>query len=107
MHAGTHARTWAGSSRKPCGGMWAGLGGNAPLGNWGGRQGHGCSQNIFNLFCFGDSSITMKSSEKGNRLTSGFAGGLLLQVNIWELAKSSEPIPLAVMGLLVLFSLLS
>jgi len=40
-------------------------------------------------------------------LTSGFAGGLILQVNVWELAKSSEPIPIAVMGLLVLFSLLS
>jgi biopolymer transport protein TolQ len=64
-------------------------------------------QNIFNLFCFGTRSITIKSSEKGNRLTSGFAGGLILQVNVWELAKSSEPIPIAVMGLLVLFSLLS
>jgi biopolymer transport protein TolQ len=49
----------------------------------------------------------MKSSEKGNRLTSGFTGGLILQVNVWELAKSSEPIPIAVMGILVLFSLLS
>jgi len=40
-------------------------------------------------------------------LTSGFTGGLILQVNVWELAKSSEPIPIAVMGLLVLFSLVS
>jgi biopolymer transport protein TolQ len=31
----------------------------------------------------------------------------LLEVNFWEMAKSSEPVPLAVMGCLILFSLLS
>lgn len=40
-------------------------------------------------------------------MTPGYAGSLLLQVNFWEMARSSEPIPLGVMGLLVLFSLLS
>src|SRR5271169_5831419 len=31
----------------------------------------------------------------------------LLEVDFWEMAKSSEPIPLAVMGCLILFSVLS
>jgi biopolymer transport protein TolQ len=34
-------------------------------------------------------------------------GGLLLQVDFWELVSTKEPIPLAVMGFLLLFSLLS
>jgi biopolymer transport protein TolQ len=34
-------------------------------------------------------------------------GGLLLDVNIWELVKGSEPIPLAVMGILGMLSLFS
>lgn len=34
-------------------------------------------------------------------------GGLLLQVDFWELVSTKEPIPLAVMGILLLFSLLS
>ncbi len=33
--------------------------------------------------------------------------GLLAQVNFWELVNTKEPIPIAVMGLLVMFSLLS
>jgi len=35
------------------------------------------------------------------------SGGLLLQVDFWELVSTKEPIPLAVMGFLLLFSLLS
>ena len=31
----------------------------------------------------------------------------LLEVDLWELVKTSDPVPLAVMGLLALFSLLS
>lgn len=34
-------------------------------------------------------------------------GGLLLEVNFWELVKTSEPVPLAVMGILLMFSLIS
>lgn len=33
--------------------------------------------------------------------------GVILQVDFWELVKTKEPIPLAVMGFLLLFSLLS
>ena len=33
--------------------------------------------------------------------------GLLLQVDFWEMVKTKEPIPLAVMGILLVFSLLS
>jgi len=35
------------------------------------------------------------------------AGGFLLQVNFWDLVSTKEPIPIAVMGFLLLFSLLS
>jgi biopolymer transport protein TolQ len=35
------------------------------------------------------------------------AGGFLLQVNFWDLVSTREPIPIAVMGFLLLFSLLS
>ena len=31
----------------------------------------------------------------------------LLEVDFWEMAKSSEPVPLAVMAILILFSVLS
>jgi biopolymer transport protein TolQ len=33
--------------------------------------------------------------------------GILAQINFWEMIRSSEPIPIAVMGILLLFSLLS
>ena len=33
--------------------------------------------------------------------------GIVAQVNFWEMVRSSEPIPIAVMGVLLLFSLLS
>jgi biopolymer transport protein TolQ len=35
------------------------------------------------------------------------AGGFLLQVNFWDLVSTKEPIPVAVMGFLLLFSLIS
>lgn len=35
------------------------------------------------------------------------AGGFLLQVNFWDLVSTKEPIPVAVMGFLLLFSLVS
>lgn len=40
-------------------------------------------------------------------MTSGHLGSLLLDVNFWELVKTSEPIPLAVLGILLVFSLAS
>jgi biopolymer transport protein TolQ len=40
-------------------------------------------------------------------LTSGQWGGLLAEVNIWELVKTSEPVPLLVYGLLGMASLIS
>jgi biopolymer transport protein TolQ len=38
---------------------------------------------------------------------NGMNFGILAQVNFWEMVRSSEPIPVAVMGILLLFSLLS
>jgi biopolymer transport protein TolQ len=38
-------------------------------------------------------------------LTSGHVGSLLLEINFWELVKTTEPIPLAVLGILLAFSL--
>jgi biopolymer transport protein TolQ len=40
-------------------------------------------------------------------LTSANLGSLLAEVNFWELVKSSEPVTLAAMGLLLMFSLIS
>lgn len=40
-------------------------------------------------------------------MTSVHLGSLWLEVNFWELVKSSEPVPLAVMGFLLMFSLIS
>jgi len=40
-------------------------------------------------------------------LPLGNLGSLLLDVNFWELVKGSEPVPLAVMGFLLMFSLIS
>lgn len=34
-------------------------------------------------------------------------GGLILQVNFWDMVKSSEPVPIAVMAILAMFSLIS
>jgi biopolymer transport protein ExbB/TolQ len=33
--------------------------------------------------------------------------GIVAQVNFWEMVKSTEPIPIAVMAVLLVFSLLS
>jgi len=40
-------------------------------------------------------------------LTSGHWNGVLLDVNFWELVKGSEPVAQAVMGFLMMFSLVS
>jgi biopolymer transport protein TolQ len=40
-------------------------------------------------------------------LTSGHWNGVLLDVNFWELVKGSEPVAQAVMGFLMMFSLIS
>lgn len=40
-------------------------------------------------------------------MTSANLGSLLAEVNFWELVKSSEPVTLAAMGLLLMFSLIS
>jgi biopolymer transport protein TolQ len=40
-------------------------------------------------------------------LIFAYSGLLLAQVNFWEMVKTSDPLPIAVMGLLVIFSLLS
>jgi biopolymer transport protein TolQ len=46
--------------------------------------------------------------QKGkNGLSSILCSAPLLEVNIWEMVKTTEPIPLAVLGILVIFSLLS
>ncbi len=40
-------------------------------------------------------------------MTSGHWGGVLADVNFWDMVKSSDPVPLAVMGFLIMFSLVS
>ena len=40
-------------------------------------------------------------------MTAAHWHGVLLQVNFWELVKNADPVPLAVMGLLAMFSLIS
>jgi biopolymer transport protein TolQ len=45
--------------------------------------------------------------EKGNRLASGQLNGLIAQVNFWDMVRSSDPIPVAVMVILGLASLFS
>jgi biopolymer transport protein TolQ len=40
-------------------------------------------------------------------LTSGHLGGVLLDVNFWELVQTSDPVPLTVLGFLIMFSLVS
>src|SRR5262249_26226799 len=57
--------------------------------------------------------VTVHSAEPsvGERDATGLTFVLghapVLEVDFWELVKTSEPVPLAVMGLLALFSLLS
>jgi biopolymer transport protein TolQ len=40
-------------------------------------------------------------------LALGHFGSVLLDVNFWELVKTSDPVPLTVMGFLIMFSLVS
>jgi biopolymer transport protein TolQ len=44
---------------------------------------------------------------EGNRLNAGHWNGFLLQVNYWDLVRTTDPVPLTVMGLLLMFSLTS
>ena len=44
---------------------------------------------------------------RGNRLTSGHLSDLLLQVDFWELVKTRDPVPLTVIGFLLMFSIAS
>jgi biopolymer transport protein TolQ len=46
-------------------------------------------------------------AKKGNSLILGSLNGIVAQVNFWEMVRSSEPIPIAVMAVLLMFSLLS
>ena len=77
------------------------------------------AKNICYHFCFGLRSITIRietaafrkcskvKKEKRNRLTSGQLSALLLDVNLWELVKGSDPVAMSVYGLLGMASLSS